>query len=75
MKFEDVSYVRISILYYFREGKISKIVPCERNSTSIDFIEVENPDEVRNRSLKKVMILEIFEKLNFSNFELIFYTE
>ena len=43
--------------------------------TSIDFIEVENRDKVRNRSLKKVMILEIFEKLNFSNFELIFYTE
>ena len=53
LKFEDVPCVRISILCYFREIKTSKIVSCERNSTSIDFIEVKTWSQVRIQSQKK----------------------
>ena len=45
LKFESVFYIQISIWGHFREGKMLKIVPCERSSTSIDIIEVENPDK------------------------------
>ena len=32
---------------------MSKIVPCERNDTSIDFIEVETPKKSRRPEFKK----------------------
>ena len=72
MKFKDVLYVRISTLYYFREVKTSKIVPCERNSTSIDFIEVETADyglqnfekNEKNEKFEKIDFFQFFIKFN-----------
>ena len=58
-----------SILYYFREVKMLKIMPRERNSTSIDSIEVEIPNKVCNRSRKKWQKWNFDENAFFWNFD------
>ena len=66
--FDKAPYVRFSILFHFRGGKISKIVPCGRNSTSIDFIEVEIADYGLQNFEKKNEKMKNLKKSIFFNF-------